>query len=68
MGYLTPHKHGVSAYTKVYEIQIDRAPNYNKDDFVEYFWLTPKKLFQKIKSGDKARGDLPKLVKFFYGA
>ncbi|MDA2921870.1 NUDIX hydrolase [Patescibacteria group bacterium AH-259-L07] len=68
LGYLTPHKHGVSAFTKVYEIKMGSAPNYNKNDYVEYFWLTPKKLFQRIKNGDKARGDLPKLVKFFYGA
>lgn len=68
LGYLTPKKDGVSAYMKVYEVKMDEPPNYNKSDFVEYFWLTPKALFERIASGEKTKGDLPKLVTKFYGA
>lgn len=53
LGHLTPQKDGVSAYMKVYEIKMDETPNYNKSDFVEYFWLTPKALFERIANGEK---------------
>ncbi|MFA4906881.1 MAG: NUDIX domain-containing protein [archaeon] len=67
LGYLTPRKNKVSSFMKVYEIRTDRAPDYNKSDFVEYFWLTPKALFDRIRNGEKTKEDLPKLVKTFYG-
>ena len=67
LGHLSPHKDGVSAFMNVYEIKMDESPNYNKDDFTEYFWLTPKALFEKIAQGEKTKSDLPTLVKIFYG-
>jgi isopentenyldiphosphate isomerase len=66
LGYLTPQKDDVSAYGKIYEIKMDEVPDYNKSDFVEYFWLTPKALFKRIANGEKTKSDLPKLVKIFY--
>ena len=66
LGHLSPQKDGVSANMNVYEIKMDEAPDYNKSDFVEYFWLTPKSLFEKVANGDNAKSDLPKLVKIFY--
>ena len=57
----------ISAYMKVYEIKMDETPDNNKNDFVEYFWLTPKALFERISGGEKTKSDLPKLVKLFYG-
>jgi isopentenyldiphosphate isomerase len=67
LGHLNPKDHGVSAFMKVYEIQMDEAPDYNPDDFVEHFWLTPAELLEKIENGDQSKGDLPKLVRLFYG-
>lgn len=67
LGHLTPQKDGVSAFMNVYEIKMEEAPNYNKDDFIEHFWLSPKALFEKIAQGEKTKGDLPILVKIFYG-
>ncbi len=67
LGHLTPQKDNVSAHMNVYEIKMNETPNYNKNDFVEYFWLTPKALFERIANGEKTKGDLPKLVKIFYG-
>jgi len=64
---LTPHENNVSAFMKVYEIQTDEVPEYNKEDFCEYFWLTPKEFFKRIKDGEKTKEDLPKLIKHFYG-
>lgn len=68
LGHLSPQKDGVSAFMNVYEIKMDEAPNYNKHDFTEYFWLTPKEILERLERGDKAKDDLPRLVKIFYGA
>lgn len=65
LGKLTPMHHGVSAFMHVYEIKSAEAPLYNKNDFIEYFWLTKDEFFDKIKN-DKAKGDLPYLIKHFY--
>lgn len=64
--HLTPSKHKVSAFMKVYEIRTDDTPNYNKDDFTEYFWLKPNELIKRIKAGEKSKSDLPKLINIFY--
>lgn len=66
LGHLTPEKDKVSAYMNVYEIRTDEAPNFNPDDFTEYFWLSPEELLEKISHGEKTKGDLPTLVKIFY--
>src|SRR3989344_4086915 len=66
LGHLTPEKNGVSANMNVYEIKMDEPPDYNKNDFIEYFWLTPKALLEKIASGEKTKDDLPKLIDYFY--
>ncbi|MFZ2555463.1 MAG: NUDIX domain-containing protein [Minisyncoccia bacterium] len=66
LGHLTPNKDHVSAFMNVYEIKTDEAPQFNTDDFTEYFWLTPKELIEKMGSGTGAKGDLSKLVKKFY--
>ena len=52
---------------RAYEIKMDEAPDYNRDDFVEYFWLTPKAALERISSGDKAKSDLPKVLRIFFG-
>lgn len=67
LGFLTPREHDVSAFMQVYEIRRDEAPEYNTDDFIEYFWLQPEAVLEKIAQGDKAKSDLPKLVRIFYG-
>jgi 8-oxo-dGTP pyrophosphatase MutT (NUDIX family) len=66
LGHLTPVEDGVSAYMNVYEIQTNEAPKYNPDDYTEYSWMNPQELFESIEKGEKAKGDLPKLVKIFY--
>lgn len=67
LGHVTPHNNGVSAYMKVYEIAQDEAPDYNTRDFVEYLWLTPHAVFDRLANGDMAKGDLSKLVTIFFG-
>jgi len=65
LGKLSP-KEGLSAFMQVYEIMLDDAPEYNQNDFTEFFWLTPKALIKKILDGDQAKSDLIKLVQKFY--
>ena len=55
---LTPHTHGTAAFMWVYIIKSDVIPNYNTNDFVEYFWLSPEEFFTKISRGDRAKSDL----------
>lgn len=66
LGHLTPSKDNTAAYMNVYEIQSDTPPNYNPDDYTEYFWLTPHEVLEKIETGTKTKDDLPKLIKIFY--
>ena len=33
LGYLTPHRSGVSAFMKIYRVKTNSAPAYNEDDF-----------------------------------
>lgn len=66
LGKLSPNTHGVSAFMKVYEIQMERSPLYNSQDFLEAYWLTPQDLLAKIEAGENAKDDLPKLVRYFY--
>lgn len=66
LGKLTPRENNVSSFMKVYEIRLDKLPDYNKNDYFEYFWLTPKELLKRISEGEKTKEDLPKLVRYFY--
>ncbi len=66
LGALSPHIHGVNAFMHVYEIHQNEAPDYNSNDFTEYYWLTPQEIINKIDAGDIAKGDLPILIKHFY--
>ncbi|RJX18597.1 MAG: NUDIX hydrolase [Desulforudis sp.] len=66
LGKLSPYQHGVSAFMTVYEIKLERAPEYNKTDFCEYFWLTPQEVLDALEKGDRAKDDLPRLVRYFY--
>lgn len=68
LGPADPIRDGLNAFMHVYEIRLQEAPVYNPNDFSEYFWLTPKELLEKIASDPfPAKGDLPMLVRKFYG-
>lgn len=60
------HKDGAPLFMKIFEIQSDEVPDYNPDDFTEYFWLKPEELLAKIELGEPAKGDIPFLLKKFY--
>lgn len=66
LGKVNPQKNNTSCFSTIYEIKSDLVPDYNKGDFVEYFWLNPEDILERIDGGDKAKSDLSKLVKIFY--
>jgi 8-oxo-dGTP pyrophosphatase MutT (NUDIX family) len=67
VAYFSPIKTGLSAFMKVYVIELEETPNFNTDDFSEFFWLTPLELKTRILSGDAAKDDLFELVERVYG-
>ncbi|KKP24832.1 MAG: NUDIX hydrolase [candidate division TM6 bacterium GW2011_GWF2_28_16] len=67
IGLFVPHKHGVSAFQTVYEIDYEQDPDFNKNDFIKGQWMLPQDALQLILSGQKAKGDLPKLLHLVYG-
>ncbi len=65
LGEMTP-RDGVSAFMKVYAIYTNEVPNFNPEDFTEYYWLAPEELLKRLDDGDIAKDDLPLIVKKFY--
>ena len=65
-GILIPHQHGTSAFMKVFLLQSNETPNYNPDDFIESFWLMPQELLSCLEIGDKAKSDLPIMIKHLF--
>lgn len=67
LGKLTPKKDRSFCFTQVYEAMIDQAPqHWNKEEFCEWFWLTPQELLQKCNDGDMHKNSLPTILKKFY--
>lgn len=66
LGLLTPHKHNVSAFQKVYEFVLADDPDYNRSDFSQSFWIFPQDLILCLAAGEPAKSDLAVLLKHFY--
>ena len=66
LGKLDPQKDKSLCFAHVYEIELDDVPDWNKDDFVEFFWLTPQEVLQKIEEGHPAKSTLSIILKKFY--
>lgn len=66
LGHTSPHMDGMSCFAQTYLIELSETPDYNTDDFFEYYWLTPEALLERLAAGDKSKDDLPKLVRKFF--
>ncbi len=66
LGSMTPHEHGVSAFTHIYLISSNEVPPFNRNDFSEYYWLYPHEVLERITTIDKAKGDLPLFIRHFF--
>ncbi len=62
IGTLNPHEHNTSAFMKVYLLKTNIVPNFNPEDFIEFFWLLPEELLHRLCSGDKSKDDLPIII------
>jgi len=66
LGLMTPHVHGTSAFANVYLIRTNDVPSYNRKDYYEFYWLSPKQLIDRLENGDKSKSDLPIMVRNFF--
>ena len=66
IGYFTPYTQNLSAFMRVYEIRSNTSPLYNKNDIMDAEWLEPITIIERLNRGDKAKGDLPELIKLLY--
>jgi isopentenyldiphosphate isomerase len=62
LGALNPHEHYTTAFMKVYLLFVNDVPDYNPNDFVEYFWLTPQELLRRLAGGDKGKKNLSRII------
>ena len=67
VGKLIPQE-GAICFVEIFELQVpnDFIIDYNKDDFSEFFWLSPQEIIEKINNGEKAKESLIKIMKKFY--
>ncbi len=65
LGKVTPAEFK-TCFAMTYEIESDVTPQYNPDDFVESFWLTPQNVVARIEGGDYAKSSLAPLIRHFY--
>ena len=63
----SPFETSLSCFMRVYEIRSDTAPDYNRADFSESFWLTPRQFLARVDEGEPIKGDLEELVRRCYG-
>ncbi|HYD04015.1 MAG TPA: NUDIX hydrolase [Alphaproteobacteria bacterium] len=59
-------KDGYFCFQKIYEIRSEDVPNYDKNDFDKFYWISPQQLITRIDGGHSAKQDLPKFVKRLY--
>lgn len=55
---LTPYRDNVSSFMYVYCIRTNITPNYNKNDFESYEWMSIEALKKSIQSGIPVKDDL----------
>jgi isopentenyldiphosphate isomerase len=68
VGRLTPQKHKTSAFMNVYLIRSDHTPDYNRNDFGEFYWLSVDGFFKRLENGDRAKSDLPIILNEIKGS
>ena len=61
-----PHTHEVHCFQKVYVINSDTVPNYNKEDFSGYEWLSPEEIVKRFEEGESGKEDIPEVVRLCF--
>lgn len=67
VGKLTPQQ-GSICFIEIFELQVPKGfiIDYNKNDFSEFFWLSPQEITDKVCAGEKAKDSLLKIMDKFY--
>lgn len=63
LAYVSPYSYPVSAFMQIYIIHSNVSPDYNKNDFIEYKWMSIQELRAVIAQGEATKNDLPIIVK-----
>ena len=50
------------SFSSIYIVKGDAVPDFNKDDFIGYEWLTPSELLRRLNAGADAKYDLKPAV------
>jgi isopentenyl-diphosphate delta-isomerase len=66
IGNFNPNTNEVHCFQRVYEIKSDTVPEYNKDDFSGYEWLSPLEIIDRFKNGETGKEDIPEVVRICY--
>ncbi len=66
LGHFTPNKDGLGCFSKVYEFKTNLVPTLDLEEFMQASWIRPEELLRRINSVEKAKSDLPILVRRFY--
>jgi isopentenyldiphosphate isomerase len=59
-----PPAGGLRYFRTVYIYKSDVVPQYNPNDFTEYYWLTPQELVAKLQAGEPAKKSLLETAQF----
>ena len=66
LAYLNPRTQPVALWQKVYEVNLEEAPDYNPDDFSGYEWLQPKEVLARHEAGEAMKSDIPSVITICY--
>lgn len=66
IGRFNPFQNEVHCFQRVYEIQADEVPNYNREDFSGFEWLTPQEVIGRYENGEVGKEDIPEVIKLCY--
>lgn len=58
MGKINNAPQGVPYFNSIYLYRTNEVPDYNKEDFVSYEWLTPTALRARLLAGEPAKRDM----------
>lgn len=66
--FITKFPPAASPYFRaLYLYETDSVPNYNRDDFTEYYWLTPAELLEQLEAVEPAKDSLAQSVRYLLG-
>ena len=64
VGSLNPAQ-GAICFIQLYELSVENgfSIDFNKQDFSEFYWLSPQEIVDRINRGDQAKDTLAKIMK-----